>query len=40
MHLQNLVKFQQIVLTILSGNEIPTSMKGHNSVINLQKIDA
>ena len=38
MHMQNLVKFHLIVLKILSGNEILTSIKGHNSVINLQKL--
>ena len=37
MHLQNFVEFHQFVLKILSGNEIPTSIKGHNSVINLRK---
>ena len=34
---QNLVKFCPLVLKILSGNEILTSIKGHNSVANLQK---
>ena len=38
MHLQNLVKFRQFILKVLSGNEISTSTKGHNSVINLQKL--
>ena len=38
MHLQNLVKFHQFVLKILCENEIPTSMKGHNTVINLRKL--
>ena len=37
---QNLVKFCPLVLKILSGNEILTSIKGHNSVANLQKNDA
>ena len=37
MHLQNLFKFHQFVLKTLSGNEIPTSMKVHNYVINLRK---
>ena len=37
MRLQNLDKFHPFVLKILSGNEIPTSIKGHNSVINLRK---
>ena len=37
MHLQNLVKFHQFVLKILSGNKTEVSIKGHNSVINLQK---
>ena len=32
---QNLVKFHQFVLK--SWNEIPTSIKGHNSAINLWK---
>ena len=31
-NLQNLIKFNQFVLKILSGNEILTSIKGHNSV--------
>ena len=38
MHLQNLVKFHQFVLKILSGNEIPTSIKDYNSVINSQRL--
>ena len=38
MCLQNLVKFCSLVLKILSGNEILTSNKGHNSVANLQKM--
>ena len=38
MCIQNLVGFCQFVLKILSGNEIPTSIKGHNSVKILQKI--
>ena len=38
MHMQNLVKFHQFVLQILSGNEILTSTKGHNSVINLRNL--
>ena len=38
MCIQNLVKFYPLVLKILSGNEIPTSIKGHNSVANLRKI--
>ena len=33
--MQNLVKFCPLVLKILSGNEILTSIKGHNSVANL-----
>ena len=32
--MQNLVKFRQLFLKILSRNEIPTSIKGHNSVKN------
>ena len=35
---QNLVGFCQIVLKILSGNEILTSIKGRNSVKTLQKM--
>ena len=31
MHLQNLVKLHQFVLKILSGNEIPTYIMGHNN---------
>ena len=38
MCIQNLVKFCPLVLKILSGNEILTSIKGHNSVANLQKM--
>ena len=37
MCIQNLVKFYQLVLKILSGNEILTSIKGRNSVNILQK---
>ena len=36
--MQHLVKFHQFVLKILSGNEILTSIKDHNSVINLRKL--
>ena len=36
MYVQTLVKFHQFVLKILSGNEILTSIKGHNSVIDLR----
>ena len=38
MYIQNLVKFYQLFLKILSGNEILTSDKGHNSVTNVCKI--
>ena len=38
MCIQNLVKFCPLVLKILNGNEILTSIKGHNSVVNLQKL--
>ena len=34
----NAYKFCQFVLKILSGNEILTSIKGHNSVTNLRKM--
>ena len=37
MHLQNLVTIHLFILKILSGNEILTSFKGHNSVMNCQK---
>ena len=37
MCIQNLVRFCQFVLKIWSGNEIPTSIKGHNSVKILRK---
>ena len=40
MHMQNVVKFDQFVLKILSRYEILTSLKGHNSIINKWKIDA
>ena len=33
--MQNLVKFHQFVLKILSGNEILILIRGHNSVIDL-----
>ena len=38
MHLQNFIKIHQLVHKILSINEIATSIKGHNSVENEQKI--
>ena len=38
MCIQNLVGFCQIVLKILSGNKILTSIKGRNSVKILQKM--
>ena len=38
MHLQNFIKSHQLVRKILSINEISTSIKGHNSVENKQKI--
>ena len=38
MHLQNFIKIHQLVHTILSINEISTSVKGHNSVENERKI--
>ena len=37
MCIQNLVLFCQFVLKILSKNQILTSIKGRNSVVNLQK---
>ena len=37
MCIQNLVLFRQFVLKILSKNRILTSIKGSNSVANLQK---
>ena len=37
MCIQNLVLFCQLVLKILSRNQILTSIKGRNSVANLQK---
>ena len=38
MCIQNLVKFCQFILEILSGNEILTSIKGRDSVKILQKM--
>ena len=38
MRMQNLVRFCQFVLNILSGNEILTSIKGRNSVKILRKM--
>ena len=35
--IQNLVKFCPFILKIWSKNQILTSIKGHNSVANLQK---
>ena len=37
MCIQNFAKFCPLVLKIFSGNEILTSIKGHDSVANLQK---
>ena len=37
-YIQNLVKFYQLILKILSGNEILTSIKGYNSCSNLPKM--
>ena len=36
--IQNLVRFCQFILKILSGNEILTSIKGHNSIKILRKM--
>ena len=38
MSMQNLVKFCPLILKILSGNEILTSIKGNNSVLNLRNL--
>ena len=38
MSIQILVKFCPLVLKILSGNEILTSIEGHNSVVNLRNL--
>ena len=38
MCIQNLVRFCQFVLKILSGNKILTSIKGHNSIKILRKM--
>ena len=38
MCIQNLVKFCQLLLKILSGNEILTSIKGRNSIKILRKM--
>ena len=38
MRIQNLVRFCQFVLKILSGNEILTSIKGRNTVKILRKM--
>ena len=38
MCIQNLVKLCPLVFKILSGNEILTSIKGHNSVADLRKL--
>ena len=36
--MQYLVKFHQFILKLLSGNEILTSIKGHNAVRNLRNM--
>ena len=38
MHLQNFIKIHQLVHKILSINKISTSIKGHNSAENEQKV--
>ena len=38
MCIQNLVKFCPLVLKILRGNEILTSIKGNNSIENLRNL--
>ena len=38
MGIQNLVNFCPLVIKILSGNEILTSIKGRNSVANLRNL--
>ena len=38
MRIQILVTFCPLLLKILSGNEILTSIKGHNSVVNLRNL--
>ena len=38
MCIQNLIKFCPLVLKIMSGNEILTSIKSNTSVANVQKI--
>ena len=38
MCIQNLVQFCPLALKILSGNEILTPMKGHNSVANVRNL--
>ena len=38
MPMQNFTEFHQFVLMILGGNEIPTIIKGHNSIVNLRKL--
>ena len=38
MHMQNLIQFRRFIHKILSGNEILTVTKGHNCVVNLQKL--
>ena len=37
-YILNLVKFCPLVLKILSGNEILTSIKGRNSVVNFRNL--
>ena len=38
MHMQHFAILHQFALMILSGNEILTSIKGHNSLINFRKL--
>ena len=38
MHIQSLVKFCHFHVKLLNGNEILTSIKGHNSATNLRNM--
>ena len=38
MHKQDLIKFHEFIYKILVGNEILTTTKGHDHVVNLRKL--
>ena len=38
MHVQNLIKFHQFIHKVLNGNDILTTIKGHDHVADLQNL--